>query len=53
MSVQPSNFTNDHEYMIDYAQSGLRPNELYRLYYVLYNNGMLLHKGHGDVRYSN
>jgi len=35
----------------DYAKLGMQPNTLYRLYYVLYNSGGLLYKGHGDIRY--
>ena len=35
----------------DYAKLGMQPNTLYRLYYVLYDSGGLLYKGHGDIRY--
>lgn len=43
--------TGGHNYLLDYAQLGLNPNETYRLYYVMFNNNGLVCKGHGDVRY--
>ncbi|MBH8559512.1 hypothetical protein [Hymenobacter negativus] len=36
----------------DYPSLGLSPNELYRIYYVVYDANGLVYKGHGDVRYT-
>ena len=48
----PNNFTLGYQYSLDYARIGMQPNELYRLYYVVYSANGLVYKGHGDVRYS-
>ena len=48
----PQSFVNGYTYTFDYVRSGLSPNELYRIYYVVYNTSGLVYKGHGDVRYS-
>ena len=39
-------------FRLDYPAIGIRPNELYRIYYVVSDASGLLYKGHGDVRYS-
>ncbi|WP_045688305.1 hypothetical protein [Hymenobacter sp. AT01-02] len=52
LRLGPSDFSDALTYSLDYTKIGLRPNELYRLYYVLYYNGVLLYKGHGDIRHS-
>lgn len=48
----PTGFVLRSAYSLDYPKAGLSPNELYRLYYVVYNANGLVYKGHGDVRYS-
>jgi hypothetical protein len=48
----PNDFTLGQQYMLDYARIGMQPNELYRLYSVVYDASGLVYKGHGDVRYS-
>ncbi|GAB3874293.1 hypothetical protein GCM10028824_27310 [Hymenobacter segetis] len=48
----PTDFVNGIQFSIDYIGAGLSPNELYRLYYVVYNATGLVYKGHGDVRYN-
>lgn len=48
----PTDFISGIQFSIDYIGAGLSPNELYRLYYVVYNANGLVYKGHGDVRYS-
>ena len=50
--IGPNDFTNDQRYSLDYVQIGMQPNEVHRLYYVVYNANGLVYKGHGDVRYS-
>ena len=47
-------FTSNYgiNYRFDYASLGLSPNELYRIYYVVYDTSGLIYKGHGDIRYS-
>jgi hypothetical protein len=45
-------FVGGYTYMFDYVRLGLSPNELYRIYYVVYNAKGLMYRGHGDVRYS-
>ena len=50
--IGPSNFTIGQQYSLNYTQIGMQPNEVYRLYYVVYNAAGLVYKGHGDVRYS-
>ena len=50
--IGPGDFTIDQRYLLDYVQIGMQPNEVYRLYYVVYNASGLVYKGHGDVRYS-
>ena len=50
--IGPNDFTIDQRYSLDYLQIGMQPNEVYRLYYVVYNASGLVYKGHGDVRYS-
>ena len=50
--IGPSDFTIDRRYLLNYIQIGMQPNEVYRLYYVVYNAAGLVYKGHGDVRYS-
>jgi hypothetical protein len=48
----PQSFAGGYSYMFDYARAGISPNELYRIYYVVYNASGLVYKGHGDIRYS-
>ena len=48
----PQGFVTGYTYMFNYVQLGLSTNELYRIYYVVYNTSGLVYKGHGDVRYS-
>ncbi|GAB3727135.1 hypothetical protein GCM10027594_09040 [Hymenobacter agri] len=48
----PNELILGEQFSLNYASMGLQPNELYRLYYVLYNSGGLVYKGHGDLRYS-
>ena len=48
----PTDFVNGIQFSVDYIGAGLGYNELYRLYYVVYNASGLVYKGHGDVRYS-
>ena len=48
----PQGFVNGYTYLFDYIRLGLSTNELYRIYYVVYNSSGLVIKGHGDVRYS-
>ncbi|GAB3852438.1 hypothetical protein GCM10028822_20150 [Hymenobacter terrigena] len=48
----PTEFVNGIRFSLDYIGAGLGPNELYRLYYVVYDATGLVYKGHGDVRYS-
>ena len=50
--LDSSNFTNQIIFSLDYVGAGLGTNELYRLYYVVYNASGLVYKGHGDIRYS-
>ena len=50
--IGPGDFTIDQRYSLDCIQIGMQPNEVYRLYYVVYNASGLVYKGHGDVRYS-
>ena len=52
LQIGPRNFVSGAAYSFDYLHAGFSPNELYRLYYVVYNPSGLLYKGHGDVRYS-
>lgn len=47
----PNSFTVGQVYSLDYAGIGMQPNELYRLYYVVYGTSGLIYKGHGDIRY--
>ena len=51
-SVGPIGFVNGITFSLDYIGAGMSPNELYRLYYVVYNASGLVYKGHGDVRYN-
>ena len=50
--IGPGDFTIDQRYSLDYIQIGMQPDEVHRLYYVVYNASGLVYKGHGDVRYS-
>ena len=52
LRLGPSDFTMGTGFTMNYIGAGLETNELYRLYYVVYNASGLVLKGHGDVRYS-
>lgn len=52
LRIGPANFVGNQSFLLNYTRAGLGFNELYRLYYVVYNAGGLVYKGHGDVRYS-
>jgi hypothetical protein len=51
LELSPFNFANGITFSLDYRSAGLSPNELYRIYYVVYNSNGLVYKGHGDVLY--
>jgi hypothetical protein len=53
--IGPQDFVLGLNFQLNYAALGVSPNELYRLYYVVYNvanSSQLVYKGHGDIRYS-
>ena len=52
LRLGPTDFVMGINFTMNYLGAGLSPNELYRLYYVVYNAGGLVYKGHGDVRYA-
>lgn len=50
--IGPQELVFGFDTTLDYVALGLGTNELYRLYYVVYNANGIVIKGHGDVRYS-
>ncbi|MDQ2771272.1 MAG: hypothetical protein M3Y54_12320 [Bacteroidota bacterium] len=55
LRLGPADFNSGNTgitFNLDYIGAGVSTNELYRLYYVMYNANGLVYKGHGDIRYS-